>query len=597
MKDLSYLNKYFLKYKWHLILGTIFIIISNFFGIIPAVVVRYSFDLIQQNYQIFKSFEGFGMQSDIYSEFASGILLLGVVILVSSLLRGVFMFFMRQTIIVMSRHVEYDMKNEIYAHYQTLPLSFYRKNNTGDLMNRISEDVSRVRMYVGPAIMYGVSLFTLFAMVIPYMFYINPTLTFYSLLPLPLLSISIYMVNNVINKRSEEIQQSLSGLSTFVQEAFSGIRVIKAFIREEDIKKEFTQASEGYKEKSLKLSFVQALFFPIMMGLIGLSVIITVYVGALEVFKGTISTGNIAEFLIYVNMLTWPVTSLGWITSIIQRAAASQKRINEFLDTKNEIVSTQNIDRELKGRLVFEDVSFTYPDSGIKALQHVSFEATPGESIAIIGTTGSGKSTIANLICRMYDTTGGRIRIDDEDIRAYSTSSVRSQIGYVPQDVFLFSDTIGENIAFGLSDHDHEKIHQAASDADLLENLSRFPNGFETRVGERGITLSGGQKQRVSIARAIAREPKILILDDALSAVDTKTENAILNAMARIMQGRTSVIISHRVSSAKLADKILVLDDGRVVEQGTHESLMASGGVYKELHDKQLTVESEEVES
>ncbi len=597
MKDLSYLNKYFLKYKWHLILGTIFIIISNFFGIIPSVVVRYSFDLLQQNYQIFKSFEGFDIQSDIYSEFASGILLLGIVILVSSLLRGVFMFFMRQTIIVMSRHVEYDMKNEIYSHYQTLPLSFYRRNNTGDLMNRISEDVSRVRMFVGPAIMYGVSLFTMFAMVIPYMFYINPTLTFYSLLPLPLLSLSIYLVNNVINKRSEEIQQSLSGLSTFVQEAFSGIRVIKAFIREEDIKKEFTKASEGYQEKSLKLSFVQALFFPIMMGLIGLSVIITVYVGALEVFKGNISTGNIAEFLIYVNMLTWPVTSLGWITSIIQRAAASQKRINEFLDTKNEIVSTQNIDRELKGHLVFDDVSFTYPDSGIKALQHVSFEAKPGESIAIIGTTGSGKSTVANLICRMYDTTAGQIRVDDEDIRAYSTSSVRSQIGYVPQDVFLFSDTIGENIAFGLPESDEEKIRQAASDADLLENVSRFPNGFETRVGERGITLSGGQKQRVSIARAIAREPKILILDDALSAVDTKTENAILNAMARIMQGRTSVIISHRVSSAKLAHKILVLDDGMVVEQGTHESLMASGGVYKELHDKQLTVESEEVES
>lgn len=580
-----------------MILGTIFIIISNFFGIIPAVVVRYSFDLLQRNYEIFRSFAGFDLQSDVYSAFASTILLLGILILVSALLRGVFMFFMRQTIIVMSRHVEYDLKNEIYAHYQTLPLSFYRKNNTGDLMNRISEDVSRVRMYIGPAIMYGVGLITLFLMVIPYMFYINPTLTFYSLLPLPLLSLSIYLVNNVINKRSEEIQKSLSGLSTFVQEAFSGIRVIKAFIREEDIKREFTEASEEYRGKSLKLAFVQALFFPLIMALIGLSVIITVYVGSLEVFKGNISAGNIAEFLIYVNMLTWPVTSLGWITSIIQRAAASQKRINEFLETENDIVSTENLEQELKGDLEFENVSFTYPDSGVKALRNVTFGVASGESIAIIGTTGSGKSTIANLICRMYDATNGQIKIDGKLISAYSTSSLRSQIGYVPQDVFLFSDTIGENIAFGLQDSDEQKINQAAADADLLENLSQFPNGLETRVGERGITLSGGQKQRVSIARAIAREPNILILDDALSAVDTKTENAILNAMARIMKNRTSVIISHRVSSAKLADKIVVLNDGEIVEQGTHEELLQAGGVYKELHDKQLTAESEEIEN
>lgn len=597
VKDLAHLNKYLLKYKWHLILGTIFIIISNFFGIIPAVVVRYSFDLLQNSFKIFQSFDGFGVQSESLNMITSSVLILGVVILVSALMRGVFMFFMRQTIIVMSRLVEYDLKNEIYHHYQTLPLSFYRRNNTGDLMARISEDVSKVRMYVGPAIMYGVNMVTLFAMVIPYMIYINPTLTLYSLLPLPLLSVSIYFVNNIINKRSEEIQKSLSGLSTFVQEAFSGIRVIKSFVREEDMYQEFEKASDEYKDKSLKLAFVQALFFPLIMGLIGLSVIITVYVGSVEVFNGAVSTGNIAEFIIYVNMLTWPVTSLGWITSIIQRAAASQSRINEFLQTQNEIVSTENLKAEIKGKINFENVSFTYPDSGIEALKNISFEVNPDESIAIIGTTGSGKSTIANLICRMYDVNSGSVKIDDENIINYSLDSIRGQIGYVPQDVFLFSDTIAENIAFGLNDLDENGIKQAAADADLLENIDRFPNGFETRVGERGISLSGGQKQRVSIARAIARQPKILILDDALSAVDTKTENTILNAMARIMKNRTSVIISHRVSSAKLADKIIVLDDGYMVEQGTHDSLLASGGIYKELHDKQLQGETEQVDA
>lgn len=596
VKDLAHLNKYLLKYKWHLILGTIFIIVSNFFGIVPAVIVRYSFDLLQRSYSIFKAFAGFDLQSATYELFASSIFIMGLLILVSALLKGVFMFFMRQTIIVMSRHIEYDLKNEIYEHYQSLPLSFYRKNNTGDLMARISEDVSRVRMYVGPALMYGISLVTLFVMVIPFMFSINPRLTLYSLLPLPLLSLSIYFVNNVINRRSEEIQKSLSGLSTYVQEAFSGIRVIKSFVREKDINKEFDAASDDYKEKSLKLAFVEALFFPLIMGLIGLSVILTVYIGSVEVFNGAISTGVIAEFIIYVNMLTWPVTSLGWVTSIIQRAAASQKRINEFLNTQSEIVSTHNLKETIAGKVAFESVTFVYPDSGIRALHNVSFEVEPGQSIAIIGTTGSGKSTIANLICRMYNVDEGIVKIDDRNIKDYALGTVRSQIGYVPQDVFLFSDTISGNVAFGMDVLSEERIRKAAEDADLLENIERFPNGFDTRVGERGITLSGGQKQRVSIARAIAREPKILILDDALSAVDTKTENAILNAMARIMKGRTTVIISHRVSSAKLADKIVVLDNGEVVEAGTHEELMERGGAYQELHDKQLQGETEVVE-
>ncbi len=591
MKDLAHINKYFLKYKYHLISGTLFIIIANFFGIVPAVVVRHSFNLLQRSSDLLTVFDGFSLRGDSINVFLSSLVILGVVILASALLRGLFMFFMRQTIIVMSRLIEYDLKNEIFEQYQNLPLSFYRKNNTGDLMARISEDVSRVRMYIGPAIMYGINLLTLFLMVIPFMFSINARLTMWSLIPLPILSLSIYFVNNIINKRSEEIQKSLSDLSTFVQEAFSGIRVIKSFVREKDVHGDFTHASDDYKEKSLKLAMVNAFFFPLIMGLIGLSVILTVYIGSIEVLEGSISTGVIAEFIIYVNMLTWPVASLGWITSIIQRAAASQKRINEFLLTENDIVSDKNLDKELEGAVVFENVNLTYEDSGIKALRNVSFDVQAGESIAIIGTTGSGKSTIANLVSRLYDTTSGDVMIDGHNIKDYDISSLRSQVGYVPQDVFLFSDSIRNNIAFGNQKMSEEEIRQAAADSDLLENISRFPEGFETVLGERGITLSGGQKQRVSIARAVAGNPKILILDDCLSAVDTKTENTILNSMKRIMKGRTTIIISHRVSSAKLADKIIVLDDGEIVEAGTHESLTTKNGVYKELYDKQLAAD------
>lgn len=510
-----------------------------------------------------------------------------------ALLRGVFLFMVRQTIIAVSRHIEYDLKNEIYAHYQTLPLSFYRRNNTGDLMARISEDVSRVRMYLGPAIMYGLSLITLFFMIIPIMFMVNVNLTLYALIPLPLLSISIYYVNNIIDRKSEEIQKSLSKLSTFVQEAFSGIRVLKAFVQENESAGRFTTESDDYRSKSIELAKVNALFFPLITALIGLSVILTVYIGGIEVMNGAITAGNIAEFIIYVNLLTWPVTSLGWITSIVQRAGASQRRINEFLSTKNDILSSLNLEKTLKGKIEFHNVGFTYPDTGINALSNLSFTVNEGESIAIIGTTGSGKSTIAYLLCRMYDTTEGKIVIDGFNIKDYNISNLRSQIGFVPQDVFLFSDTIKHNIAFGSVGLEEEKIRKAAEDSDLEENIHRFPNGYNTKLGERGITLSGGQKQRLSIARAIARDPRILILDDCLSAVDTKTENTILNSLSKIMQGRTSIIISHRVSSAKLADKIIVLDDGIMVEQGSHEALISHNGTYKELYEKQL--QSEEV--
>ncbi|MFT6972090.1 MAG: ATP-binding cassette subfamily B multidrug efflux pump [Roseivirga sp.] len=591
MKELRHLNKYLYKYKHLLILGIVYLVASNYFAIWPAKVVRYAIDYVTESFALYNTFEGGKLSTTLFDNLEIGVLILGAAIIVMALLRGFFLFLVRQTIIVMSRKIEYDLKNEIYVQYQNLPLSFYRKNNTGDLMNRISEDVSRVRMYLGPGIMYGINLLVLFPMVIYEMLKVNAELTFYALLPLPLLSVSIYFVNNVINKRSEEIQQSLSSMSTFLQEAFSGIRVIKAFVREKDSLNNFNKESENYKFKSLQLVFVNALFFPLIMGLIGLSVILTIYIGGNKVINGQITYGNIAEFVIYVNMLTWPVTALGWITSIIQMAAASQKRINEFLKEKNNIVSEENLALELKGDIHFKNVSFTYADSGIKALKNVSFEVKAGETIAIIGTTGSGKTTIANLIGRMFDATSGEIEIDARSIKTYNLAKLRSQTGFVPQDVFLFSDSIASNIAFGADDISKEDIIQAAKDADLYDNILEFPKGFETMLGERGITLSGGQKQRASIARAIVRNPKILILDDSLSAVDTKTENTILNSLAKIMEGRTSVIISHRVSSAKLADKIIVLDDGEIIEQGTNESLMAKKGVYAALYDKQLQQE------
>lgn len=591
MKELKYLNKYLLKYKWHLILGLLFVIISNVFQIIPAQMVRYSIDLVVDNIRVYRSFSNSTAQQSFFEIFARGILLYAVLILVMALLRGIFLYFVRQTLIVMSRLVEYDLKNEVFNHYQSLPLSFYRRNNTGDLMNRISEDVGRVRMYLGPSIMYGMQLITLFMMLIPVMFAISAKLTWYALVPLPILSISIFYVNNIIEHRSEQIQKSQSRLSTFVQEAFSGIRVIKSFIRERESVINFTKESDEYKRQSLKLTRVQSLFFPLIMGLIGLSTILTVYAGSVEVINGSLTFGNIAEFIIYVNLLTWPVASLGWTTSLVQRAAASQKRINEFLKTKTDIISEKNLSTEIKGKVEFKNVSFTYPDTGIEALKNISFVINEGESLAIIGTTGSGKSTVSNLISRLYDVTAGEVCIDNTPIKHYNLLSLRSQTGVVPQDVFLFSDTIFNNIAFGLLKPEESKVIQAAKDADVYSNIVSFPQGFNTRVGERGITLSGGQKQRVSIARAVVREPKILILDDALSAVDTKTENTILNSMKKIMQGRTSIIISHRVSSAKLANKIIVLNEGTIVEEGTHESLLEKDGTYRELYEKQMQTE------
>ena len=586
MKDLSYLNKYLLKYKYYYTIGVIFILISTVFAVIPATLIRETFNLIESGYSQYENGEIL-IKSKILKDvlfYSSGIILAAVV-------RGFFMYMMRQTIIVASRRIEYDLKNDVFFHYQTLPLEFYKRNNTGDLMNRISEDVSKVRMYLGPALMYGMNVTILMFIVIPFMFYINLNLAFYSLIPLPFLVICIYFVQNVINKRSEEIQKSLSNLSTYVQETFSGIRLIKSFVREINFSNVFSEKSNDYKNKSISLQYVLALFFPVIMTLIGLSIMITVYVGAIEVFDGNLTIGNIAEFLIYVYLLTWPVTSLGWITSIVQRASASQRRINEFLNEKNTIKSSSNKRLEIKGAVEFKNVCFKYQDTGIDGMDNISFKLKAGDSLGIIGSTGSGKSTIANSILRLFDIDSGKILIDNVSIKDLDTSYFRRQVGYVPQDVFLFSDTIENNILFGSEDNSIQKVKTAAENSDLMRNIESFPNKFNTKIGERGITLSGGQKQRISIARAIIKEPKLLILDDCLSAVDTKTENVILENLKKIMIEKTSIIISHRISSVKLAKKIIVIENGKIIEEGDHKTLLETKGNYYKLYRQQIESE------
>lgn len=544
-------------------------------------------DLVAKSLENMNYFDGLSMKEKVFKDLSFALFLFGVIYILFALVKGFFTYLTRQTIIVMSRFVEFDLKNEIYEHYQKLPLSFYRSHNTGDLMNRISEDVGKVRMYIGPAWMYGLNLVVLFAVIIPYMFTVNSTLALYTLLPLPILSVSIYFVSNHMNSLSTKIQIKLSGLSSFVQEAFSGIRVIKAFAKEKQSADEFDVLSEDYKNESLKLSKINAYFFPVISTLIGLSTIITVYVGGKQVINGNISLGNIAEFIIYVNILTWPVTSLGWITSLVQQAAASQSRINEFLDTKSDIIDgNQRID--LKGKIEFKNVGLIYPESGIEALKDLSFEVNPGETLAILGKTGCGKSTIANVLCRMIDPTEGQILIDGIPLTSLKLEHFRSQLGYVPQESFLFSDTIKNNILFGNESLTEEDMIQATKDADVYKNILDFPDKFETVLGERGITLSGGQKQRVTIARAIIRNPRVLIFDDCLSAVDTQTEDRILASLGKIMKHKTSIIISHRASTVKLANKILVLDKGTVSEIGTHEELYQLNGLYRELYDAQL---------
>lgn len=587
MKELSYLNKFFYKYRWKMIPGVIFVIISNYFGILPAQVIREAFDLVKENIDLYRLYDGFDRQEIIYQLFGNSLLFFGAVVLVLALLRGIFLFMMRQTLILTSRHIEYDIKNEIYQHYQELDFAFYRKNNTGDLMNRATEDVNQVRNYLGPAIMYAINTVVLSIMIIYAMYSVNATLATYSLLPIPIISVLILFVNKVINRRSERIQRQLSQLSSFVQETFSGIRVIKTYTREQDKMNDFKAESDRYRTINLNLVKVQAVFFPLIIFLVGFSTIITVYIGGLEVNDGNLTAGNIAEFIIYVNQLTFPAMSLAWVTSLIQRASASQKRINEFLRTQSEIKNGET-KTTMKGGIQATGLSFTYPETGIKALDNISFHIPAGNTLAIIGKTGSGKSTLANLLLRMYDADQGEIRYDQNNIKDLEIKSLRDQIGFVPQQVFLFSDSLARNIAFGLDEVNIDKVEQAAKDAAVYNNIIGFEKGFETHIGERGITLSGGQKQRVSIARALIKDPKILIFDDCLSAVDTKTEEEILHNLGKIMKGKTSIIIAHRISTIKNADHIIVLDQGKIVEEGTHFELLDINGEYASLYEKQL---------
>ena len=591
MGALGHLNKYFWKYKWHLFLGIFFTFCSNFFGVVPAQLVRYALDLVTETIDVYFLFKGFALQSVFYEVFASTLFYYGGLIVLMAFIKGIFLFLIRQTLIVMSRHIEYEMKNEIYAHYQTLPLSFYRKQNTGDLMARISEEVSKVRMYVGPSIMYGFNLITVFALVIYYMAKVNVTLMWYVLLPLPILSLSIYYVNSIVMKKSEEIQAGLSSISTLAQEAFSGIRVLKSFVRENHSGQQFAEASANYRKKSLDLVKVDSLFTPLISLLVGFSTLLVVYIGSKEVMAGEITVGNITEFIMYVFMLTWPVTALGWTSSQIQRAAASQKRINEFLQAHSELEMGQQISKPISGNWEFKNVSFTYPGSDREILKQITFEIKSGESVALLGTTGSGKSSLAQLMARFYDPSSGDLLLDGVSLKDWDIKHVRKALAYVPQDVFLFSTTISENISFGQDGMSTEQIMQAAKMADVYENIMEFPGQFETILGERGVTLSGGQKQRVSIARALAKNPSMLILDDCLSAVDTHTEHKILNNLKKIMVGKTSLIISHRVSSVKLANRIMVLQDGQIVETGNHLQLMKRKGYYYELYQNQLNEE------
>ncbi len=587
MKYLAYLNRYIWKYRWRFLIGVCFVAISNYFRVLQPRIIRYALDLVVDNIGMYRLAGGTSLQAELFAKLGSTLLMFGGIVLLLALLMGVFMFFMRQTIIVMSRLIEFDLRNDIFAHYEKLDTAFYKVNNTGDLMARISEDVSKVRMYLGPALMYGVNLVVLFTMVIYSMVSVSPQLTFYSLIPLPLLSFSIYYVSNLINKKSEAIQGQLSVLNSTAQEVYSGIRVIKSYVRENSMLNFFNVQADTYKDKSMALARTEAMFHPLMLLLIGASTVITIYVGGLLVAQGRISAGNIAEFIIYINMLTWPVTAIGWVASIVQRAAASQKRINEFLEMEPSIFNQEKAPTQIKGDIEFRNVSFTYPDTGIQALKNVNFTLKKGEKMAIIGKTGSGKTTIAELLVRMYDVTEGQILIDGVDVRQLNLNDLRKQVGYVPQDVFLFSDTVEANVAFGKPDATREEVEQYTKYASVHEDILGLTEGFETIVGERGVTLSGGQKQRVSIARAFIKRPDMMILDDCLSAVDTTTERRILEFLNGHLGNKTTIIITHRIYSLLDFDKIIVLDEGRVKEQGTHEDLLKVEGYYRDLYLRQ----------
>ncbi len=578
MKELKHLNKYFKKYWGKLLLGIVITIIARLFQLVMPSYVNKTISTVERF-----------LDNEILKSEAQSLITQYILIIVgAALLSGFFTFLMRQTIINVSRYIEYDLKNEVFDHYQILNLSFYKKNRTGDLMNRISEDVNQVRMYAGPAIMYGIQTFTLFTCLIPLMFIKAPTLAAYTLLPLPVLSVLIYQISKIIHKRSTIVQQYLSTLSTFTQEVFSGVSVIKAYTLEPQTNEELTVLANDGRDKSMSLAKVNAWFFPLMILLIGVSNILVIYIGGKQYINGEIGVGLIAEFILYVNMLTWPVAIVGWLTSIVQRAEASQERINEFLKEQPELKEEVATPLDIQGKIEFKNVSFVYPDTEIEALHKLSFTIDAGDTVAILGKTGSGKSTILDLVARLYDPTEGEITLDGRPLQQISLTALRAAIGAVPQDAFLFSDSIKNNIKFGKYNATEEQVVEAAKNAVVHDNIMGFGKGYDTVLGERGITLSGGQKQRVSIARALLKDAPIYLFDDCLSAVDTETEEEILNNLKRASSHRTTLIVSHRVSSAKNADKILVLENGQLLQEGTHEELNSQNGYYKELYKNQL---------
>ncbi len=587
MKELYYLNKYFIKYKWHLLLGILFVGLSNYFQVLVPQVIRNALNFVVEK---IKESESGPAEASFGQMYGGDILMFAGIVIGLSLLVGIFMYFMRKTIIVMSRLIEYDMRKELYAHYQKLDTAFFKDNKTGDLMSRLSEDVSKVRMYLGPGLLYGIRVAILFVMVIWSMFRVSTTLSLYTLLPLPFLSISIYYVSSIIHKKSDEIQRQLAKLNSIAQEVFSGIRVVKSYVKENDFSKYFEHESDYFKLKSLELAKVNALFFPLMILLMGISTLLTIYVGGILFSRGEISAGNLAEFVIYINYLTWPITSIGWIASIVKQAEASQGRINEILRTKPAIENTSDELYKIKGEIEFRNVSFTYPDTGIKAIKNLSFKISAGEKVAIVGRTASGKSTIADLLLRLYDVSSGKILIDGKDIRDHNLDVIRSQIGYVSQSLFLFSDTIGKNIQFGDHDATPEKISKYAERASIKTDILDFEKGFETLVGERGVTLSGGQKQRLSIARAFIKEPQMVILDDSLSAIDANTEHKIMGYLNEFLEDKTAVIVTHRIFSLLDFDKIIVIENGEKTEEGVHETLVRNGGYYSEIVEKQSSL-------
>lgn len=587
MKNLFTLNHYFVKYKWHLLLGIFFVTGANYFSILIPQKIREALDLVQDKIHLFKDTQAAG-QGALMDQLGHALLMFGLIVTGFAIVKGIMMYYMRQTLIVMSRLIEYDMRKEIFGHLQTLDQNYLRSHQTGDIMARISEDVSKVRDYLGPGLLYGINLVTLFAMTIYAMLKVDVKLTMYALLPLPFLSVSIYYVSNIINKKSAAIKAQLSTLNSTAQEAYSGIRVIKSYVKEAQFTEFFKDQSEEYKRRSLELAKIEAYFQPLMVLLISLSTLLVVLIGGFQVYDGKLTAGNIAEFILYVNMLTWPVTAIGWIASVIQEAEASQARINQIMDQKSGIQNTNSQVYTIHGDIEFKNVTFIYPNSGVVALQNVNFTLKKGQRMAIMGKTASGKTTIAELLSRMFDVTEGQILIDGKDIRQHNLSIIRDRISCVPQDVFLYSDTVAANIAFGKPDATMDEIQMYAEFASVKDDIEKLPEQFETMVGERGVTLSGGQKQRISIARAFIKKPDIVILDDALSAVDTSTEQSILSFFDHSLRDKTTIVITHRANNLLNYDKILVLDNGKIAEQGTHEELIRNEGFYQSVYQQQM---------